>query len=59
MAAVQDRTHAVDGLNDPQQGACSGPQAVVQYRDHLFGGQVRAGTVTVGMARLAMVATPS
>ena len=27
MATVQDRTHAVNGLNDPQQGACSGPQA--------------------------------
>src|SRR5580692_5075044 len=25
MATVQDRTHAVNGLNDPQQGACSGP----------------------------------
>src|SRR5713226_5638529 len=27
MATVQDRTHAVNGLNDPQQGACSGPEA--------------------------------
>src|SRR5579859_702886 len=27
MAAVQDRTRAVNGLNDPQQGACSGPEA--------------------------------
>jgi hypothetical protein len=26
MAAVQDRTHAVNGLNDPQQGACSCPR---------------------------------
>src|SRR5690348_9086917 len=28
MATVQDRTHAVNGLNDPQQGACSGPEAL-------------------------------
>src|SRR6202007_623575 len=27
MATVQDRTHAVNGLNDPQQGTCSGPEA--------------------------------
>src|SRR5260221_7252258 len=27
MATVQDRTHDVNGLNDPQQGACSGPEA--------------------------------
>src|SRR5258708_21571456 len=26
MATVQDRTHAVNGLNDPQQGACSAPE---------------------------------
>src|ERR1700719_3614307 len=27
MATLQDRTHAVNGLNDPQQGACSGPES--------------------------------
>src|SRR5258708_39057916 len=27
MATVQDRTHAVNGLSDPQQGACVGPEA--------------------------------
>jgi hypothetical protein len=59
MATVQDRTHAVNGLNDPQQGARSGPQAVAQYRDRLFGAHVRAGTAPFPRRARRGVARPS
>ena len=58
MATVQDRTHAGNGLNDPQQGACPGPQAPAHAPCSAYGAAETIDYAAIGLPDAVRQAHP-